>query len=93
MATVSLADAKAHLSALVDRVITGEAVTITRRGREFVRLSAVSEPKRAVDLDALRAVTAQMPFQAEGAAGFIQAMRDDERYGCRTWIRRSWSLH
>ncbi|GJD42969.1 hypothetical protein AFCDBAGC_0811 [Methylobacterium cerastii] len=80
MATVSLAEAKAHLSALVDRVIAGEAVTITRRGREVVRLSAVSEPKRKVDLDALRAVTAQMPFQDEGAADFIRAMRDDERY-------------
>ena len=80
MATIGLAEAKAHLSALVDMVIAGEAVTITRRGREVVRLSAVEEPKRPVDLDALRAVTAQMPLQDEGAADVIRAMRDDERY-------------
>ncbi len=80
MATVSLAEAKAHLSALVDRVIAGETVTITRGGRDVVRMSAVSEPKRPVDCDTLSAVTAQMPFQDEGAADFIRAMRDDERY-------------
>ena len=33
MNVVSLADAKAHLSALLDRVEAGETIEITRRGK------------------------------------------------------------
>ena len=39
MDTVSLAHAKAHLSALIDRVEAGETATITRRGKEVARFS------------------------------------------------------
>ena len=44
MDTVSLAHAKAHLSALIDRVEAGETVTITRRGKEVARLSPPVQP-------------------------------------------------
>lgn len=51
MATASLAEAKAHLSALVDRVIADESVAITRRGREVARLTLdkrLAEPGTAL---------------------------------------------
>ena len=80
METVSLAEAKARLSALVDRVGAGEAAVVTRRGREVARHSAMPGPKRPIDIATLRAVTAAMPLQPEGAATFVRAMRDDERY-------------
>jgi antitoxin (DNA-binding transcriptional repressor) of toxin-antitoxin stability system len=40
MQTVSVAQAKAHLSALLDAVAAGEEVVITRRGRPAARLKA-----------------------------------------------------
>jgi prevent-host-death family protein len=39
MDTVSLAHAKAHLSALIDRVEAGETVTITQRAKEVALIS------------------------------------------------------
>jgi antitoxin (DNA-binding transcriptional repressor) of toxin-antitoxin stability system len=40
MQTVNVAEAKAHLSALLDAVETGEEVVITRRGHPVARLKA-----------------------------------------------------
>jgi len=37
--TISLAETKAHVSALIDRVDAGETVAITRRGKEVARIS------------------------------------------------------
>ena len=39
---VSVAEDKAHLSELLDRVERGEEVVITRRGRPVARVSGVS---------------------------------------------------
>lgn len=81
MSTVSLAEVGAHLEALLDRVAAGDTVTITRHGRAVARLTAVrNEPREPIDLTALRAVTAGMPVQDEGAAEFVRAMRDGARY-------------
>jgi prevent-host-death family protein len=41
MSTVSVAEAKTHLSELLDRVEAGEEVVITRRGKAIARLSRV----------------------------------------------------
>jgi prevent-host-death family protein len=80
MDTVSLAEAKAHLSALLDRVEAGESVDITRRGHPVARLTAVARPRRRIDASLLRALTATMPPQAEDAAALVRAMRDGDRY-------------
>jgi prevent-host-death family protein len=45
MAAVNLADAKAHLSELVDRVEAGDSIDITRRGKPVARLTAVAGPR------------------------------------------------
>ena len=55
MATISLADAKAHLSELVDRVEAGDTIDITRRGKPVARLTAVERPRRAIDAAQLQA--------------------------------------
>ena len=47
MTTVTLADAKAHLSNLLNRVEAGEEVVITRRGQPIARLSQVDKPRQA----------------------------------------------
>ena len=40
MRTLTLAEAKSHLSAVVDQVIAGEEIVITRRGRPVARIIA-----------------------------------------------------
>jgi len=80
MDTINLADAKAHLSELVDRVEAGDSIDITRRGKPVARLTAVAPPRQRVDEILLRALTATMPPQAESAADLVRSMRDGDRY-------------
>ncbi|TXL70521.1 type II toxin-antitoxin system Phd/YefM family antitoxin [Vineibacter terrae] len=80
MDTINLADAKAHLSELIDRVQAGDSIDITRRGRPVARLTAVAKPRKRIDVALLRSLTATMPLQAEGAADLVRSMRDGDRY-------------
>jgi prevent-host-death family protein len=77
---VSLADAKAHLSELVERAAAGEPVCITRRGKAVAQLIAVDTPRKRVDAASLRAMTNAMPVQPETARELIRRMRDEDRY-------------
>jgi len=78
--TVSLAEAKARLSELVDRVVSGEKITITRRGKPVAQLAPTLEPRKPIDIAALRAITDAMPKSSEVAGKFIRKIRDGERY-------------
>jgi prevent-host-death family protein len=80
MGAISLADAKAHLSELVDRVEAGESIAITRRGKPVARLTAHAVPRRRVDLAALQALTATLPLAAQTAQDLVREMRDGDRY-------------
>ena len=80
MDVISLAEAKAHLSELVDRVEAGEAIDITRRGKPVARLTAVARPRKQIDKAMLEALTAGMPPQTPGAADLVRSMRDGDRY-------------
>ncbi|MBY0324238.1 MAG: type II toxin-antitoxin system prevent-host-death family antitoxin [Reyranella sp.] len=77
---ISLADAKARLSELIDRVEAGDTIDITRRGRPVARLTAVARPRKRIDLAMLQALTAAMPKQDESASDLVRSMRDGERY-------------
>ena len=79
MDSISLADAKAHLSELVDRVEVGDSIDITRRGKPVARLTAVARPRKRIDAALLRSLTATMPPQAQGAADLVRSMRDGDR--------------
>ncbi len=80
MNTINLADAKARLSELVDRVESGDTIAITRRGKAVAQLTAVARPLMPVDATQLQALTAAMPLQATTAADLVRSMRDDDRY-------------
>lgn len=80
MHAITLADAKAHLSELVDRVKAGDSIEITRRGKPVAQLTAVARPRKRVNAALLRSLTATMPVQTEGAADLVRAMRDGDRY-------------
>lgn len=80
METVNLADAKAHLSELVDRVEAGASIDITRRGKPVAHLTSVAKPRKPVDVGMLRSLTATMPPQVQDAGDMVRSMRDDDRY-------------
>jgi prevent-host-death family protein len=80
MDRVNLADAKAHLSELIERVESGEQIDITRRGKPVARLAAIAAPRKPIDLAMLQALTAKLPREAEDAATLVRAMRDGDRY-------------
>ena len=80
MKSVNLAYAKAHLSELIERVAAGEPVCITRRGKPVAQLSAAAQPRKPVDVAALRALTDRIPMQQESAGDFVRRMRDESRY-------------
>jgi prevent-host-death family protein len=77
---VSLADAKAQLSRLVEEAAAGEPVCITRRGKAVAQITAIDAPRQRVDVKALKAMTDAMPVQPETARDFIRRMRDQDRY-------------
>lgn len=80
MDAITLAEAKAHLSELVDRVEAGDSIDITRRGKPVARLTAPERPRKQIDAALLQALTATMPPQTEGAADLVASMREGDRY-------------
>lgn len=80
MKAISVADAKAHLSELVERAEGGEPVRITRRGKPVAQITAVEVPRKRIDPAALRAVVDTMPLQKESARDAVRRMRDEGRY-------------
>lgn len=80
MNAINLADAKAHLSELVDRVEAGDSIEITRRGKPVARLTTVATPRKPVDAAQLQSLTASMPLQTQAAADLVRSMRDGDRF-------------
>jgi prevent-host-death family protein len=78
MHTFSLAEAKAHLSRLIDLVEAGEDVTITKRGKPVVRL-VPNVPSRQ-QLPSLAELRARLPTQTQPAGEFLRQLRDSDRY-------------
>ena len=82
MASVNLAEAKAHLSELLNRVEAGETVEILRHGKPVAQLVPVKTRKKPVDVARLKALTASMkpPAKPVDSATFIRDMCDNDRY-------------
>ncbi|CAN5165951.1 type II toxin-antitoxin system Phd/YefM family antitoxin [soil metagenome] len=75
MVTVNLAQAKARLSELLDKVENGEAVVITRRGRPVANLLAVAAPRQP--LKPMAAFRARMPRLRRSSAILLREARDE----------------
>lgn len=80
MPTVNLAEAKAHLSELVERAAAGDPVRITRRGKLIAQITAIASPRKPIDFAAIAAMTDRMARQTGSAGDFVRGMRDDGRY-------------
>ena len=78
MSTFSVAEAKAHLSELLDRAEKGEKVVITRRGEPVVQLAPVKTTKPGIDFARLRALRAVMPMAKTPANKLIRKIRDEK---------------
>ena len=79
MVTVSLAKAKAQLSALLDKVEAGEEVVITRHGRAVAHVIAPYRAKRPPALDELAEFRATMPRLRRPSAELLREVRDEGR--------------
>jgi prevent-host-death family protein len=80
MSQHSVADAKNHLSDLIDRTIAGESVVITRHGHPVVELKAVrprAKPVTPEDLDWLASRRVEMN-STEDAGTLVSRMRDED---------------
>ncbi len=78
MVTVNLAQAKAHLSELLDKVEAGEEIVVTRHGRPVARILAAARPKQPLPLDELAAFRATMPRLGKSSAKLLREARDEE---------------
>lgn len=84
MSEYSIATAKDQLPRLIDRMLDGEAVVITRRGRPVARVvpiePATAAPQPPIDLDWLRSIREASRTETSGLTDTVKAMRDDYRY-------------
>lgn len=75
MRQVSVAEAKAQLSSLLNAVATGESVLITRRGKPIAELVA-RRPVRDL-LPQLQALRQSLPPQPSSGVDTVRALRED----------------
>jgi prevent-host-death family protein len=80
MTDVTLADAKAQLSDLVERAMRGEDVRITRRGKPVARIVPAERERKPIDFAALEALTKSLPMQDESTGTWLRKVRDESRY-------------
>ncbi|MBN8454764.1 type II toxin-antitoxin system prevent-host-death family antitoxin [Accumulibacter sp.] len=76
MTTCTVAQAKAHLSELLDRVEKGEELVITRRGKPVASLSPIRPAPRGPDWAAIRAFRESLPTGGSTATELVRASRE-----------------
>lgn len=77
MHTVSVAEAKAHLSELLNQVEAGEEVVITRRGRPVARIKCFDKPLEPLDFVEMDRIRASLSPSQISSAELIRQMRDE----------------
>lgn len=83
MSEYSIATAKDQLPRLINRVLDGESVVITRRGRPVARvvpMESSRQVQRKIDLEWLRSIRVAASTGVEPTVDTVRAMRDDYRY-------------
>ena len=81
MSTHSVADAKNHLSELIERAMKGEPVVITRHGHPVVELKPVAQkgrPLTAEDVDRLRTRRVKLLRPDKDERSIVERIRDDD---------------
>lgn len=75
----NVAEAKAQFSELVARAEAGEEIEIKRRGEVVAKLGPATKPRKKLDVEEMRRITAGQKM-GEGAGAFVRWMRDTDRY-------------
>jgi len=76
----NLADAKARLSELIERAVAGEEIQISKRGEPKVRLVPVEKPRKRVDVEELRRITAgQKMWVGEEGMSYVEWLRKTDQ--------------
>ena len=78
MRTVSVAEAKARLSELLNSVESGEDILITRHGRAIAKVTAPETPKQRLPLKRLALLRQSISPWSEPSARLLRSVRDEE---------------
>ncbi len=81
MSAHSVAEARNHLSDLIDRAMKGEPVVITRHGTPVVEIKAVGHqgrPMTKADVDWLMENIAEPSVPDDDPVSIVERMRDDD---------------
>jgi prevent-host-death family protein len=77
---ISLSNAKARLSKLVDRAASGEGMVIERHGKPVARLTAEPAVELPLDVEAIERLRQNLPKSSTPAGETVRKMRDMSRY-------------
>ncbi len=80
MRIITLADAKAHLSAVLDDVAAGQQVVITRRGRLVARIVAEPAPRQRAATAWVAGLRSFVQAQPMACSSSVVGMREAEPY-------------
>ncbi|MBD0415432.1 type II toxin-antitoxin system Phd/YefM family antitoxin [Oryzicola mucosus] len=82
MTRFNLAEAKSHLSELINRVENGETVQIMKRGKPVAELVPIRKPRKPIDKDFFKSETQhiKVPEVPDDSNEFMQRLRDSDRY-------------
>ena len=78
MRTVSVAEAKARLSELLNTVESGEEILITRHGRAVAKVISPEAPKQPLPLKRLALLRQSMSPWSKPSAERVRLMRNEE---------------
>jgi prevent-host-death family protein len=78
METVNVQEARRHISELLDRVVGGEEVIISRRGKPIARLAPLTT--RKAGFPDRRAFRDSLPRSDVPSSATVRQLRDAERY-------------
>jgi prevent-host-death family protein len=78
MVTVNLAQAKARLSELLDKVESGEEVVITRHGRAVAHIKPVIQAKQPIPFAELAEFRKTVPGLSKPSAELLRDLRDED---------------
>jgi len=77
---ISLADAKARLSELVNQAEEGEIIEITRRGKVVARLVPAEIVRPKIDIESLKRHQASLGGPRENTDEALRAWKDESKY-------------
>lgn len=78
MENISFAQAKAHLSEILNQVAAGDEVVITRHGQPVARICPYEKPLKSVPVERLAAFRAQLPGWRKPSAELLREIRDED---------------